>query len=148
FPLWCALSLAVPFGLGWVLGGSVANGLTALLWAGAVRIFLLHHVTWSINSLCHMFGKRPFQTQDRSANLAWLAVLSFGESWHNAHHAFPRGARHGLLPRQWDSSATLIRGFQRAGWATDVHWTQRPGRGAGGAPSRSGSDPSTRAGPA
>jgi stearoyl-CoA desaturase (delta-9 desaturase) len=69
-----------------------------------------------------MFGKRPFETRDHSTNFAPLALLSFGESWHNAHHAFPRGARHGIGPRQWDSSAMLIRSFERAGWARDVHW--------------------------
>ena len=122
FPVWCIASLAIPFGLGWFFGGGVAAALTALLWAGGVRIFLLHHVTWSINSLCHVFGSRPFQTTDRSTNLAALAVVSMGESWHNGHHAFPRSARHGLLPGQFDPSALLIRGFERAGWATDVHW--------------------------
>jgi stearoyl-CoA desaturase (delta-9 desaturase) len=128
FPVWCLLSLALPFGFGWALGGTLAAGATALLWAGAVRIFVLHHVTWSINSLCHMFGKRPFETQDHSTNLALLSVMSFGESWHNAHHAFPRSARHGLLPRQLDSSATLIRACERAGWVHEVHWTKRPAR--------------------
>jgi stearoyl-CoA desaturase (Delta-9 desaturase) len=128
FPVWCLLSLALPFGLGWAVGGTLAAGATALLWAGAVRIVVLHHVTWSINSLCHMFGKRPFETQDHSTNLALLSVMSFGESWHNAHHAFPRGARHGVLPRQWDSAATLIRTCERVGWARDVHWTKLPTR--------------------
>jgi stearoyl-CoA desaturase (delta-9 desaturase) len=87
-----------------------------------VRILVLHHVTWSINSVCHMFGRRPFQTKDRSTNVGALAVVSMGESWHNGHHAFPRSARHGLLPGQWDSSAWLIAAFERAGWARDVHW--------------------------
>jgi stearoyl-CoA desaturase (Delta-9 desaturase) len=128
FPVWSLVSLALPFGLGWAIGGTLAAGATALLWAGAVRIFVLHHVTWSINSLCHMFGKRPFETQDHSTNLALLSVMSFGESWHNAHHAFPRGARHGVMPGQWDSAATLIRGCERAGWVHDVHWTKRPAR--------------------
>jgi stearoyl-CoA desaturase (delta-9 desaturase) len=122
FPMWCVASLAIPFGLGWLFGGGVAAALTALLWAGGVRIFLLHHVTWSINSLCHVYGRRPFDTSDRSTNLAALAVISMGESWHNGHHAFPRSARHGLLRGQFDSSALLIRGFERAGWARDVHW--------------------------
>lgn len=121
FPLWCAVSLALPFGLGWLIGGGVAAALSALLWAGAVRILLLHHVTWSINSLCHTFGRRPFRTSDRSTNLAALAVVSMGESWHNGHHAFPRSARHGVLRGQWDTSAWLIGRFERAGWARDVH---------------------------
>ena len=122
FPLWCVVSLAVPFGLGWLLGGGIGAALTALLWAGGVRIFFLHHVTWSVNSLCHTFGRRPFATTDRSTNLAAAAILTMGESWHNGHHAFPRSARHGLLAGQWDSSALLIRGLERAGWARDVHW--------------------------
>jgi stearoyl-CoA desaturase (delta-9 desaturase) len=121
FPLWCLVSLAIPFGIGWLFGG-LAGGLTALLWAGGVRIFLLHHVTWSINSLCHTWGRRPFATTDRSTNIAVLAVITFGESWHNGHHAFPRSARHGILRHQCDSSATVIRTFERVGWATDVHW--------------------------
>ncbi len=124
FPVWCLLSLALPFGLGWALGGTLAAGATALLWAGAVRIFVLHHVTWSINSICHMFGKRPFETHDRSTNVAVLAVMSFGESWHNGHHAFPRGARHGVQPGQVDTSAALIHAFEGLGWVTDVHWTK------------------------
>ncbi|CAN5662202.1 acyl-CoA desaturase [soil metagenome] len=122
FPLWCVVSLVLPFGLGFLLGGSLAAGATALLWAGAVRVAVLHHVTWSINSVCHMFGRRPFRTTDRSSNVAALAVVSMGESWHNAHHAFPNGARHGVDRGQWDSSATLIRACERFGWAHDVRW--------------------------
>jgi stearoyl-CoA desaturase (delta-9 desaturase) len=122
FPLWCVASLAVPFGLGWLIGGGVEAALTALLWAGGVRVFVLQHVTWSINSVGHTFGRRPFETADRSTNVAALAVITFGESWHNGHHAFPRSARHGLLKHQLDTSALLIRGFERAGWARDVHW--------------------------
>jgi stearoyl-CoA desaturase (Delta-9 desaturase) len=119
FPLWCVVSLMLPAGVGWLLGG-LAGALTALIWAGGVRIFVLHHTTWSVNSLCHMFGRRPFAVRDRSTNVFLLSALTFGESWHNNHHAFPRSARHGLLPHQWDSSARLIRTFERAGWATDV----------------------------
>jgi stearoyl-CoA desaturase (delta-9 desaturase) len=121
FPLWCVVSLALPFGIGWLFGG-IAGALTALLWAGGVRIFLLHHMTWSINSLCHSIGKRPFATTDKSTNIAALAIVSFGESWHNGHHAFPRSARHGVLPHQWDPSAGVIRMLEFAGLATDVHW--------------------------
>jgi stearoyl-CoA desaturase (delta-9 desaturase) len=122
FPLWCAVSLAVPFTLGWLVGGGVGAALTTLLWAGGVRIFLLHHVTWSVNSICHVFGRRPFVTTDRSSNVAALALVTMGESWHNGHHAFPRSARHGLLPHQWDSSARIIRAFEVLRWAHDVHW--------------------------
>ena len=122
FPLFCVVSFAVPFALGWVLGGDLGAAFSAFLWAGLVRVWLLHHATWSINSLCHLFGRRPFSTTDRSGNLRFLAVLSLGESWHNGHHAFPRSARHGLLKRQWDVSARFIRMFERLGWASDVQW--------------------------
>lgn len=122
FPVWCAASLGLPFALGWALGGTIGAGLSALLWAGLVRVCLLQHVTWSVNSLCHMFGARPFRTRDQSSNVGPLALLSFGESWHNAHHAFPTLARLGVDRGQWDSSAVLIRGFERAGWAHEVRW--------------------------
>ena len=122
FPLWCVLSLALPFGLGWVIGGELAAGLTALLWAGAVRVCLVQHLTWSVNSICHTFGKRPFHTRDHSTNFAPLAVLTMGESWHNAHHAFPQSARHGVDAGQLDSSAALIRLFERAGWVRNPRW--------------------------
>ena len=89
FPLWCVVSLAIPFALGWMLGGGIGAALTALLWAGGVRIFLVHHVTWSVNSLCHVYGRRPFVTTDLSTNVGALAVITMGESWHNGHHAFP-----------------------------------------------------------
>ena len=122
FPVFCVVSLALPFGLGWLLGGTLAAALSALFWAGLVRVCVLHHVTWSINSLCHMFGRRPFATKDRSSNVAALAIVSMGESWHNGHHAFPRSARHGLLRGQWDSSAVLIRAFERMTLLHNVHW--------------------------
>jgi stearoyl-CoA desaturase (delta-9 desaturase) len=120
FPLWVAVGLAVPFGLGVALTGSLMGGLTGLLWGGAVRIFLLHHVTFSINSLCHYFGRRPFSTGDESRNLAWLAPLSFGEAWHNNHHAFPTSAAHGLRRWQVDPGAWLIGALERCHLAWDV----------------------------
>jgi stearoyl-CoA desaturase (delta-9 desaturase) len=120
FPLWVMVGLALPFALGVALTGSIAGGLTALLWGGAVRVFLLHHVTFSINSLCHYFGRRPFSTQDQSRNLAWLAPLAFGEAWHNNHHAFPTSARHGLGRWQLDPSVWLISGLERCHLAWDV----------------------------
>jgi stearoyl-CoA desaturase (delta-9 desaturase) len=120
FPLWAALGLALPFGLGMALTGSVTGGLTGLLWGGAVRLFLLHHVTYSINSLCHFFGGQRFPTGDESRNLAWLAPLSLGEAWHNNHHAFPTSARHGLGRFQFDPSAWLINVLERCGLAWDV----------------------------
>jgi stearoyl-CoA desaturase (Delta-9 desaturase) len=120
FPLWVLVGLALPFGLGAALTGSVAGGLTGLLWGGAVRIFLLHHVTFAINSLCHSFGRRPFATRDRSRNLAWLAPLAFGEAWHNNHHAFPTSARHGLRRWELDPGGWLIAVLERSHLAWDV----------------------------
>ncbi|MBE1559913.1 acyl-CoA desaturase [Nonomuraea africana] len=124
FPALCAISLALPFVAGWAISGTLYGGLTAFLWAGLVRVALLQHVTWSVNSLCHMIGDRPHATRrhDRSTNLWPLALLSFGESWHNGHHSQPSCARHGLGRRQIDPSAALIRLFERLRWAADVRW--------------------------
>ncbi len=129
FPALSVASLALPFGAGWAIGGTWRAGLLAFLWAGLVRILLLQHVTWSVNSLCHMFGSRPFATRrhDRATNLWPLALLSFGESWHNMHHSDPSCARHGAESHQIDISARLIRIFERLGWATAVRWPD-PGR--------------------
>lgn len=120
FVLWVLAGLAIPFGLGVALTGSVAGGLTAMLWGGAVRIFLLHHATFSINSLCHVFGRRAYETGDESRNLAWLAIPTFGEAWHNNHHAFPTSARHGIGRHQPDPSAWLISLMERVGIAWDI----------------------------
>jgi stearoyl-CoA desaturase (delta-9 desaturase) len=120
FLLWVAVGLAVPFGLGVAIGGTVLAGLSGLLWGGAVRIFVLHHVTYSINSLCHMFGKQDFETTDHSGNLAWLALPTMGEAWHNNHHAFPTSAVHGLKARQLDLSAGVIWTLEKLGLAWDV----------------------------
>ncbi len=124
FPALCIASLVLPFAAGWAIGGTLRAGLLALVWAGLVRITLLQHVTWSVNSLCHVFGSRPFRTRkhDRATNLWPLALLSFGESWHNMHHSDPSCARHGADPHQVDISASLIRFFERVGWVTAVHW--------------------------
>ena len=124
FPALCALSLALPFGAGWLIGGTWRAALAALLWAGLARVTVLQHVTWSVNSLCHVFGSRPFATRryDRATNLWPLALVSFGESWHNMHHSDPACARHGAEPGQIDISAAVIRLFERLGWATGVHW--------------------------
>jgi stearoyl-CoA desaturase (delta-9 desaturase) len=126
FPLWVLAGLALPFGLGVALTGTVAGGLGGLLWGGAVRVALLHHATFSINSLCHVFGRRPFATGDESRNLAWLAPLAFGEAWHNNHHAFPTSARHGLGRRQLDPSAAIISGLERCHLAWDVNRISPP----------------------
>jgi stearoyl-CoA desaturase (delta-9 desaturase) len=120
FVMWVAIGLAAPFVLGVVIGGSIVTGLTGMLWGGLVRVFLLHHVTYSINSLCHFFGRKQFDTGDESRNLLWLAPLSFGESWHNNHHAFPTSARHGLKPWELDISAGVIWGLEKLGLAWDV----------------------------
>jgi fatty-acid desaturase len=89
------------------------------------RMAVLHHVTWSINSVCHVVGRQPYTTKDHSTNFAPLAILSFGESWHNFHHAQPCAARHGAAPHQIDSSARVIRVFEQFGWATNVRWSDR-----------------------
>ncbi|MFL5896254.1 MAG: acyl-CoA desaturase [Thermoleophilaceae bacterium] len=120
FPLWVLAGLGIAFGLGVALTGSVVGGLTGLLWGGGARIFLVHHVTFSINSLCHFFGRRKFDTGDESRNLAWLAPFTFGESWHNNHHAFPTSARHGLGRLQFDPSALVIDLLERCNLAWDV----------------------------
>ena len=122
FPVLTVVTFAVPFGVGWAMSRTLLGGLSCLLWAGLARMALLHHVTWSINSLCHTFGRRPYATKDRSTNFWPLAILSMGESWHNLHHAYPTSARHGVRRWQVDSSAFLIRLFERAGWATKVRW--------------------------
>ncbi len=121
FVLWVTLGLLLPFGLGWAIGGSLVAGLTGMLWGGLVRMLVLHHATYSINSLCHFFGRRRFDTDDESRNLLWLAPLTFGESWHNNHHAFPTSARHGLRPWEIDISAMVIRGLEAVGLAWDVN---------------------------
>jgi stearoyl-CoA desaturase (delta-9 desaturase) len=120
FVLWAVAGLGLAFALGAAIGGSVAAGLTGLLWGGAVRLFVLHHLTYSINSICHVFGRRAFATTDESRNVFWLALPTFGEAWHNNHHAFPTSARHGLGRRQLDPSALVIRGLERCGLAWDV----------------------------
>jgi stearoyl-CoA desaturase (Delta-9 desaturase) len=120
FFFWVLAGLAAPFGLGVVIGGDLAAGLTGLLWGGAIRMLVLHHVTYSINSLCHFFGRQRFSTGDESRNLGWLALPSLGESWHNNHHAFPTSGRHGLRPWEVDISALVIRGLERVGLAWDV----------------------------
>lgn len=127
FPVIVAGSMLLPAVLGGLLTWSLTGALTAFFWASLVRVALLHHVTWSINSICHTWGARPFVTKDRSVNVWWLAVLSMGESWHNLHHADPTCARHGVDKGQVDTSARVIRWFEQLGWAHDVRWP-RPER--------------------
>jgi stearoyl-CoA desaturase (delta-9 desaturase) len=121
FP-WIALaSVLIPTALGWALHGFTLSGaLQGFVWGGLVRIFFLHHITWSINSVCHFFGRRRFDVEDRSTNVAWLALPSLGEAWHHNHHAFPRSASHGLAKREVDISAAFIAGMEKLGLAWKV----------------------------
>jgi stearoyl-CoA desaturase (delta-9 desaturase) len=121
FPLIALGSLLLPFLLGLALsGGVLMAGLSALVWGGLVRIFLVHHITWSINSICHFFGSRRFDTDDESTNVFWLALPSLGEAWHHNHHAFPQSAFHGLRWYELDPSGWLILALARVGLAWDV----------------------------
>ncbi len=120
FVWWALGGMAAPFFLGWLIGGSLHSALTGLLWGGLIRVLLLHHVTYSINSLCHFFGRRRFDTGDESRNLAWLAPLSLGEAWHNNHHAFPTSAAHGMRRWEVDPSAAVIWLLEKTGLAWDV----------------------------
>jgi stearoyl-CoA desaturase (Delta-9 desaturase) len=115
-----AASLALPFLLGLLVKGTLTGALLTLLWAGLVRVFLLHHATFSINSICHFFGRRRFETDDRSTNVGWLSLATFGESWHNNHHAFPTSAFHGLRRRELDLGGLFIAGLERVGLAWEV----------------------------
>jgi stearoyl-CoA desaturase (delta-9 desaturase) len=122
FPLWVAVSLLLPPLLGGLLTWSWEGAVTAFFWATLVRVSLAHHVTWSINSICHAVGDRPFLSRDRSGNVWWLAIPSMGEAWHNLHHADPTSARHGVGRGQVDISARTIWLMEKAGWVRDVRW--------------------------
>lgn len=122
FPLLAVLSITAPALFGGLFTMSWRGALTAVIWAGLVRMLVLHHVTWSVNSVCHVAGRRPFRSRDRSTNCWPLAVLSMGESWHNLHHADPTCARHGVDRMQLDSTARLIRWFEVVGLARDARW--------------------------
>jgi stearoyl-CoA desaturase (delta-9 desaturase) len=122
FGLCTLVTLATPAVLGGLITWSWWGAVTAFFWAGLVRMACLHHVTWSVNSICHMIGDRPFRARDKSANFWPLAILSMGESWHNSHHADPTCARHGVRRGQIDISARLIWLFEKLGWAHDVRW--------------------------
>ena len=125
FPFWIACTLLGPAAIGGLASWSWAGALTAFFWASLVRVCVLHHVTWSINSVCHLIGERPYASRDRSANFWPLAILSMGESWHNSHHADPTCARHGVDRGQLDISARTIWLFEKLGWATDIRWPKR-----------------------
>jgi stearoyl-CoA desaturase (delta-9 desaturase) len=120
YMLWVALSLGIPFAIGYAVDPTWRGGLSGLVWGGLVRIFLFHHMTWSVNSVCHTFGRRPYETDDESRNNWIVALPTFGEGWHNNHHAFPGSAIHGLGPREVDASWWTIRALQRLGLAWDV----------------------------
>jgi stearoyl-CoA desaturase (delta-9 desaturase) len=122
FPWLVTASLVLPGVLGGLISWSWMGAVTGFLWGGAVRVFLLHHMTWSINSICHTLGERPFNSRDKAANFWPLAIPSFGESWHNSHHADPTCARHGVLRGQIDISARIIWLFEKARWVSDVRW--------------------------
>jgi stearoyl-CoA desaturase (Delta-9 desaturase) len=122
FPGLVAVSMLVPALLGGLITMSWWGALTAFFWGSLVRVALLHHVTWSINSICHVMGDEAFDSRDKARNVWWLAIPSFGESWHNLHHADPTCARHGVLKGQVDISARTIWIFEKFGWASDVRW--------------------------
>jgi stearoyl-CoA desaturase (delta-9 desaturase) len=120
FGVWVLIGVAIPFAVGYAVDGTLGGALAAAVWGGAVRVFMLHHVTWSINSICHFFGRRRFDVDDRSTNVFWLAPFSLGESWHHNHHAFPRSASHGLRWWEVDPTAWAIRALRRLGLVWNV----------------------------
>ncbi len=123
--LWMILTLAIPAFIGFVFTGTVEGAFSALIWGGLVRIFLVHHATWMVNSVCHTSGSRPFRSNDASTNNFFVALLTFGEGWHNNHHAFPASARQGLRPYQIDVSWWVIRSLEIIGIVTNVHVPDR-----------------------
>jgi stearoyl-CoA desaturase (delta-9 desaturase) len=120
FPLLVVYGLAIPALAGYLISGSIAGAATGLLWGGLVRVFFVHHVTWSINSVCHFTGSRRFDVDDHSTNVFWLALPTLGESWHHNHHAFPRSAQHGLRWWELDPSAMVIGAMERLGLVWNV----------------------------
>lgn len=120
FPLWVVLGLAIPTAIGGIVSGTWTGAALGLLWGGLARIFLVHHVTWSVNSVCHIWGRRDYKTTDHSRNNTLFGVLAMGEGWHNNHHAFPASARHGLEWWQFDLSYVIIRGLEVIGLARRV----------------------------
>jgi stearoyl-CoA desaturase (delta-9 desaturase) len=120
FPAWVLLGLLIPTVLGGVLTSSWTGALLGLIWGGFVRVFFVHHVTWSVNSVCHFWGSRPYNTRDHSRNNPIFGLLALGEGWHNNHHAFPNSARHGLKWWQIDIAYMVIRAMELVGLATNV----------------------------
>nr|MBA3364485.1 fatty acid desaturase [Actinomycetota bacterium] len=122
--LWVAVTLGLPFLVGFLVGGTWERGVEAMVWGGLLRIFLYQHATFSVNSICHMFGRQAYRSRDESRNNWLVALLVFGEGWHNNHHAFPSSARHGLDRYQLDVSWWVIRAMEKVGLVWDV---KRPG---------------------
>lgn len=122
FPAIVVATLLLPAILGGLITMSWAGALTAFFWATLVRVAVVHHVTWSVNSVCHVFGNRPFESRDLSSNVWWLAIPALGENWHSLHHAEPTAARHGVLKGQLDLSALMIRSLERMHLVHDVRW--------------------------
>jgi stearoyl-CoA desaturase (delta-9 desaturase) len=120
FTIWVVIGLLIPTVLGGVLTMSWTGALFGFVWGGLARIFLVHHVTWSINSVCHLWGSQPYRSHDESRNNVIFGVLAMGEGWHNNHHAFPTSARHGLAWWQVDLSYYIIRGMEILGLAWQV----------------------------
>jgi stearoyl-CoA desaturase (delta-9 desaturase) len=125
YVVWVVATLGLPFALGYAIGGTWQRGLEAMLWGGLVRIFLYQHATFSVNSICHMFGRRDYLSRDEARNNWLVALLVFGEGWHNNHHAFPASARHGLHRWQIDVSWWVIRGLEKLGLVWDVKCPSR-----------------------
>ncbi len=120
FAFWVAVGIVLPGLIAWAVTGSWVGGLLGILWGSAARIFLVHHVTWSVNSVCHLWGTRPFKSHDHSRNNPVFGILALGEGWHNAHHAFPASARHGLRWWEFDAAYLMIRGLEVVGLAKNV----------------------------
>jgi stearoyl-CoA desaturase (delta-9 desaturase) len=144
FPAVVVIGLAIPTLAGYAVSGSLAGAATGLLWGGLVRVFFVHHVTWSINSVCHFTGSRRFAIGDHSTNVFWLALPTMGESWHHNHHAFPRSARHGLRWWELDISGLVIGALERLGLVWNVvriapeRQAQKEAPASGGEPLPSG----------
>jgi stearoyl-CoA desaturase (delta-9 desaturase) len=117
---WVLLGLAIPAAAGFIITGTAYGAFTAFIWGGLVRIFLQHHATWSVNSICHMYGNQPFEIEDESTNNWAVAFVAMGEGWHHNHHAFPTSARHGLLKGQIDPAFYIIKSLEKTGLAWDV----------------------------
>jgi stearoyl-CoA desaturase (delta-9 desaturase) len=124
--LWVALTLGLPFAIGYAIGGTTAAGVEGLVWGGLIRIFAYQHATFSVNSICHMFGRQDYRSRDEARNNWFVALLVFGEGWHNNHHAFPASARHGLDRRQIDVSWWVIRGLEKLGLVWNVKVPDSP----------------------